>query len=138
VITWRAVFITRRPRTPAYTHARRRRTRRVRAPIVLSGDTEIVLFDTPAELPTATVVPHAPRARARAIVADLRAWLAARWRWFRPRLVPALVAATSLVVFALAGQELARRGAARPREHRVVSHAAPAAHAAPVLELRTR
>jgi len=62
---------------------------------------EIVIFDHgPAEFPVATVVPHDPGSRARVLVADLGRWLAARWTWLRPRMVPVVVAAlgASLVI----------------------------------------
>lgn len=55
---------------------------------------EIVIFDHgPAEFPVATVVPRDPGSRVRVLVADLGRWVAARWTWFRPRMVPVVVAA---------------------------------------------
>jgi hypothetical protein len=51
-----------------------------------------MLFDGPADLPTATLRSRANAARHRVIAADLAGWLATRWRWLRPRTVPLLVA----------------------------------------------
>jgi hypothetical protein len=51
-----------------------------------------MLFDGPADLPTATLRSRAKAARHRVIAADLSSWLATRWRWLRPRTVPLLVA----------------------------------------------
>jgi len=51
-----------------------------------------MLFDGPADLPTATLRSRASEARHRVIAADLHGWLAHRWRWVRPRTVPLLVA----------------------------------------------
>ncbi len=47
-----------------------------------------MLFDRPSELPVATV-----RGRgASAVSAGIQQWMVARWRWFRPRTIPVLVA----------------------------------------------
>lgn len=43
------------------------------------------------ELPVATVR-RAPGASAELLVSDLKRWLTARWRWFRPRTIPVTVA----------------------------------------------
>jgi len=51
-----------------------------------------MLFDGPADLPTATLRSRASEARHRVLAADLHGWLASRWRWVRPRTVPLLVA----------------------------------------------
>lgn len=51
-----------------------------------------MLFDGPADLPTATLRSRASAARHRVIAADLASWFATRWRWLRPRTVPLLVA----------------------------------------------
>jgi hypothetical protein len=70
-----------RPRPKPAAHPRR------------AGDTELVLFDPgTGELPTATLRPRAPGARATALLEDLKRWLAARWSWLRPRTVPVAVA----------------------------------------------
>jgi len=55
-------------------------------------NTELMLFDGPAALPTATLRSRASEARHRVIAADLHGWLANRWCWVRPRTVPLLVA----------------------------------------------
>ncbi|MGN6104255.1 MAG: hypothetical protein ACTHU0_04060 [Kofleriaceae bacterium] len=53
-----------------------------------------MLFDpTPAELPVATLRARGSTTR---IAMELRAWLVARWRWFRPRTIPVLVAVAGL------------------------------------------
>jgi hypothetical protein len=58
-----------------------------------------MVFDRPAaKLPIARLRPSAPRARRRAIVADLDRWLLARWEWLRPRTVPLLAAFLGLLV----------------------------------------
>lgn len=51
-----------------------------------------MLFDGPADLPTATLRSRASEARHRVIAADLHGWLAHRWCWVRPRTVPLIVA----------------------------------------------
>jgi hypothetical protein len=49
-----------------------------------------MIFDQPPrELPVATVVSRDSRLQ---LAADLRTWFAARWRWFKPRTVPLIVA----------------------------------------------
>lgn len=91
---------TMRKRTLAYTRARRRARPHAnkQAPIAGVPNTEIVLFDhRPAEFPVAHAVPHEPRARAVALAADIKRWLAARWQWFRPRTVPCAVAALGML-----------------------------------------
>jgi hypothetical protein len=55
-------------------------------------NTELMLFDGPADLPTATLRSRASEARHRVLAADLHGWLANRWSWVRPRTVPLLVA----------------------------------------------
>ncbi len=77
-----------RRRTLPYT--RRRRVRRPKAGVApATVDTGDMLFDQPAELPVATLRPKDTRTQ---LGADLRAWLAARWRWFKPRTIPMIVA----------------------------------------------
>lgn len=51
-----------------------------------------MLFDGPADLPTATLRPRASEARHRVIVGQLHRWLAPRWAWLRPRTVPLIAA----------------------------------------------
>jgi hypothetical protein len=49
-----------------------------------------MIFDQPpAELPVATLRPHETGAQ---LLLDARRWLAARWRWLRPRAIPVAVA----------------------------------------------
>ncbi|MDQ3365846.1 MAG: hypothetical protein M3680_10505 [Myxococcota bacterium] len=49
-----------------------------------------MIFDQPPpKLPVATLVPRESRVQ---VLADLRAWFVARWRWFRPRTIPMIVA----------------------------------------------
>jgi hypothetical protein len=89
-----------RKRTLAYTRTRRRARPQPnkQAPIASVPNTEPVLFDQRfAEFPVATTVPRAPRARAIALAADLRRWLAARWQWFKPRTVPCAVAMLGMI-----------------------------------------
>ncbi|MDQ3296396.1 MAG: hypothetical protein M3619_07425 [Myxococcota bacterium] len=82
-----------RRRTLPYTARRPRRISKMRAKVAASGSAvnhEDMIFDQPpAELPVATLVPREPSVR---LAVDLRAWLVARWRWFRPRTVPMIVA----------------------------------------------
>lgn len=53
-------------------------------------------FDTPGELPVATVLRGRATVTERALGA-LQGWLAARWTWLRPRTVPVLVALAGMV-----------------------------------------
>lgn len=49
-----------------------------------------MIFDQPpAELPVATLM---PKSRSTQLATGISAWLAARWRWFRPRAVPMIAA----------------------------------------------
>jgi hypothetical protein len=73
-----------RARTLPYTTERVAKARRA-----VRG--QAVFERAPAELPTATVHVHA-WSRA-ALTSRIRGAAAARWQWFRPRLVPVLVAA---------------------------------------------
>jgi hypothetical protein len=69
-----------------------------------------MIFDQPpAELPVATLRPRDTGAQ---LLLDARGWLAARWRWLRPRAIPVAVAfAGMLAVIASAHylRELAHR-----------------------------
>jgi len=84
---------SRRRRTLPYTG--RRRSRVISSPRKAAESREIVndetmIFDQPpAELPVATMV---PKDRGTQLAADLRAWFAARWHWFKPRTIPMIVA----------------------------------------------
>ncbi len=80
--------------------SRRRRTytrRRVRSPrrgaanrSAPVNNEDIMIFDqAPAELPVATLIQRDGKSQLRA---DLYAWFAAKWRWFKPRTVPMIVA----------------------------------------------
>jgi hypothetical protein len=81
-----------RRRTLPYTPGRRRRSPARRTSLRPNmGDTELMLFDQVRELPVATVR-RAPRSQFALLVGDLQRWMATRWRWFRPRTVPVLVA----------------------------------------------
>lgn len=101
-----------RRRTLPYTRMRRRSRGRVKkqatpAPVV-NTELETMLFDQgPAELPTAAVVPREPRARAVALVEDLKRWVAARWQWFRPRTVPCVVAGLGMLAVMVSADYLA-------------------------------
>jgi hypothetical protein len=84
--------------TSRYKNRRPARRRSAPAPRIvrdatdLGCNTELMLFDGPADLPTATLRSRASEARHRVLAADLHGWLASRWRWVRPRTVPLLVA----------------------------------------------
>ncbi|MBV8762046.1 MAG: hypothetical protein JO257_32435 [Deltaproteobacteria bacterium] len=56
-----------------------------------------VLFDLgKSELPTATLVHR--RETPRTLLGALSAWLAARWTWLTPRMVPVVVAAIGMIL----------------------------------------
>lgn len=75
-----------------------------------------MIFDQPpAELPTATLVPRDGQSRLRA---DLYAWFAAKWRWFKPRTVPMIVA--MLGMLAVIGSANYLRNFARRAPDRLV------------------
>lgn len=69
-----------------------------------------MIFDQPpAELPVATL---RPRDTGSQLLLDARAWLAARWRWLRPRSIPVAVAVAGMLgVLAVSSylRELAHR-----------------------------
>jgi hypothetical protein len=93
-----------------------------------AGDTLHMLFDAPpAELPTATLVPSGfPSGRQ--LAGDFDRWLARRWAWLAPRVIPLLVASLSLVAtlggVKYAGQ-WARSGQLSLDVHVRVTHTAP-------------
>ena len=64
----------------------------VRDAAELDCNTGSMLFDGPADLPTATLRSRTSEARHRVLAADLHGWLTSRWHWVRPRTVPLLVA----------------------------------------------
>jgi hypothetical protein len=93
-------FARLKKRTLAYTRPRRRRGKK-RATHAERVHHEVVIFDrNPVEFPVASIVPHDARDHSLALVGGLRRWLAARWSWLRPRMVPvvASVVGTSLVI----------------------------------------
>jgi hypothetical protein len=82
-----------RKRTLPYRRVVRRRVRNV-APVASRVNDETMLFDQPpAELPVAVVM---SKSRKTQVVTGISAWLVARWRWFRPRTVPMIVACVGL------------------------------------------
>ena len=85
-----------RRRTLAYTRVRRRSQTRKKSRALAAEpmQNEVVIFDHgQTEFPVATLRPRDPSTRARVVVGDIRRWVAARWSWFRPRLVPVVAAA---------------------------------------------
>ena len=58
-------------------------------PSVSVNDEDMLFDQPPAQLPVATMI---PKDRGTQLAADLRAWFAARWQWFRPRTIPMVVA----------------------------------------------
>ena len=82
-----------RRRTLPYSGRRRRpaisRRTKAAAPTNLVNDEDMIFDQPPAELPVATMV---PKDRGTQLAADLRAWFAARWQWFKPRTIPMVVA----------------------------------------------
>jgi hypothetical protein len=119
-----------RRRTLAYTcrrPRRRRAGRSARAPGAVAVNTEAMIFDQPpAELPVATLRPRDGGAR---FLLDVRGWLAARWRWLRPRAIPVAVAFAGMLGV-LASASYLRELAHRPPEPSEPS-------AAPVITART-
>jgi hypothetical protein len=83
-----------------------------------------MLFDQPRELPIATI-----RSTRTPLAISLSQWLAARWSWLRPRMVPVLVAAIGMVLVLNAVNYLAHPPAAP-----IAASAAPAAHVKVVLQ----
>jgi len=76
------------PYMPWRIYPRRKRARSARSPVAVNN--EDMLFDLPpSELPVARV--H-ERKKFPSLAIALRAWLAARWTWLRPRTVPVIVA----------------------------------------------
>jgi hypothetical protein len=85
------------------------------APAVSVND-DVMLFDQPpAELPVATII---PKDRSTQLAADLRAWFAARWYWFRPRTIPMVVAFVGML--AVIGAATWLRNYARRAPDRIV------------------
>lgn len=87
-----------RRRTLPYTIRRPRRgaaVRSSRAPAEPAVNNGGMLFDQPpAELPVATL---RPRETGTQLLLDVRGWLAARWRWLRPRSIPVAVAVAGML-----------------------------------------
>jgi hypothetical protein len=84
-----------------------------------------VIFDRPAALPTATLVPREWRGRALASARALRNWLAARWAWLRPRTVPVLVATAGMFAVLLSADYLAHGHGHTLVPQGVIVHVAP-------------
>lgn len=68
----------------------------VAAPRAIARDTEVMLFDQPRELPSATVR-RARDAQVGLVIGALQRWLSQRWRWLKPRAVPVLAALLGMV-----------------------------------------
>ena len=85
------------------------------APVKLVNDEDMIFDQPPAELPVATMV---PKDRGTQIAADLRAWLVARWTWFRPRTIPMIVAFIGML--AVIGAATWLRNYARRAPDRIV------------------
>ena len=113
-----------RRRTLAYTKRRRRSPRRERAAPTNVVNDEAMIFDQPpAELPVATVVPRDGKSRLRA---DMFAWLSAKWRWFKPRTVPMIVAFVGML--GVIGSANYLRNYARRAPDQLTVQSAPAEH----------
>lgn len=82
----------RTPHTLPYTYRRTRR--RVTAARRALQYTPMIFDHPPAELPVATL---RGRAWAEQLGLDLRSWLAARWRWLKPRSIPCAVAIAGML-----------------------------------------
>jgi hypothetical protein len=97
-------------RTPTYTCrvTQRRRKAGARRRRVDNGS---MLFDQPRELPVATVH-RAPGSIGSRIAGALQRWIAARWSWLSPRMVPVIVAAIGLVLVVNAVNYLSQPAAA--------------------------
>ncbi|MEJ7600325.1 MAG: hypothetical protein WKG01_20615 [Kofleriaceae bacterium] len=68
-----------------------------------------MIFDQPpSELPMATALPRASRARVAVIAGDLQRWLSVRWQWLRPRTVPVIAAFVGMLAVIGAGRYLSR------------------------------
>lgn len=88
-----------RKRTLSYRRVIRRRSRRNIAPPAAPVNHGDMIFDQPpAKLPVATLM---SKSRSTQLATGVYAWLAARWRWFRPRTVPMIAAFVGL--FAVVG-----------------------------------
>ena len=110
---------SRRRRTLPYTKRRRVRVISSRpkaaAPTNLVNDEDMLFDQPPAKLPVATMV---PKDRSTQFAADLRAWFAARWQWFRPRTIPMIVAFVGML--AVMGAATYLRNFARRTPDRIV------------------
>jgi hypothetical protein len=94
------------------------------APPVSVNDEDMLFDQPPAELPVATML---PKDRGTQLAADLRAWFAARWRWFRPRTIPMVVAFVGMLAVIGAATWL-RNYARRTPERIVETRPAPTAN----------
>ena len=79
------------------------------------NDEDMIFDQPPAELPVASMV---PKDRGMQLAADLRAWLVARWTWFRPRTIPMIVAFIGML--AVIGAATWLRNYARRAPDRIV------------------
>jgi hypothetical protein len=130
----------RRP-TLAYTRLRRRSQRRAnkQANVSPAVNNEIVLFDHgPTEFPVATARPHDARARAIALVSDLKNWLAARWQWLKPRTVPCAVAGLGMMAVLASADYLAHQHGEAQTMNCGVPGVTPMAATGVVIELNPR
>jgi hypothetical protein len=104
-------------RTLAYTRPRKRRGKS-RPPISPRVHHEIVIFDRrPAEFPIATLVPIDAHDRSLALAGGLRRWLAARWTWLRPRMVPVIASAIGTLLVIASANYLTHAHGAPIRGH---------------------
>jgi hypothetical protein len=107
-----------RRRTLPYSGRNRRvisRRSKAAPPPVSVNDGDMLFDQPPAELPVATMV---PKDRGTQLAADLRAWFAARWQWFRPRTIPMVVAFVGML--AVIGAATWLRNYARRTPERIV------------------
>jgi len=135
-----------RRRTLAYSRRRSRvksaRGKDAEAPVVVN-DGDMIFDQPPGELPVATIV---PRSRKMQLRADLFAWLSTKWRWFKPRTIPMIVAFCGMLAVIGAANYLRNfarqapeRLAVKPVTYQwslqVTTVAAPAAKPLPVIEV---
>ena len=113
-----------RRRTLPYTARRRgraksRHPKAAAAPSIVNHE-DMIFDQPPSELPVATLVPRDGKTQLRA---DLLAWLAAKWQWFKPRTVPMIVAFVGMLVVIASANYL--REYARNAPERLVVQPAP-------------
>jgi hypothetical protein len=108
-----------RRRTLPYT--KRRRVKAARRPVAVNNE-DMIFDQPPAELPVATLVPRDGKTQLRA---DLHAWFAAKWQWFKPRTIPMIVAFVGMLAV-IGSANWLRNYARRAPERLVVSTPPPA------------